>query len=70
MSVVAENLIGVSAGDCESTLMCRVANNPLDALGLVAKTLQYMNEQRIEKISHRRALVKAGRAALATLAEV
>lgn len=66
----AARLIGSSASDCEITLMCQVKNSPFEALSEVARALYWMNEQSIEKLSHRRALVKAGRAALKKLGDM
>lgn len=63
-------LIGTSASDCEISLTCQVETSPLRVLTSVATALFYMNEQGIEKVSHRKALVKAGRAALKNLGDM
>ncbi len=63
-------LIGTSASDCEAGLMCGVERAPMRTLTSVATALFYMNEQGIEKVSHRKALVKAGRAALKKLGDM
>lgn len=63
-------IIGTSASDCETSMMLQAGHSPVKTLNEIAGTLHYMNQHQIEKISHRRALVKAGRKALAVLGEV
>lgn len=63
-------LIGTSASDLEISLTCQVEKSPMRVLTNVATALFYMNEQGIEKVSHRKALVKAGRAALKKLGDM
>lgn len=63
----ALQVIGSSASDCEIEMMLCATNNPATTLETVADTLQYMNEQGIGKVSHRKALMKAGRQALNVL---
>lgn len=64
---VAQGLISTSASDCEIRMMGQAENHPMVTLRDVAGTLHYMNCRGIEMVSHRRALVKAGRKALAAL---
>lgn len=62
-------IIGTSASDCETSMMLQAGHSPVKTLNEIAGALHYMNQHQIEKISHRRALVKAGRKALAVLGE-
>lgn len=65
--VVAQKLVGTSASDCEIKIVGQADKHPMATLREVAGTLHYMNCRGIEKVSHRRALVKAGRKALTVL---
>lgn len=60
---------GTSASDCGITMDRRVDNCPGTALGEIAQVLLMMNFHCIEKKAHRQALARAGRRALARLAE-
>lgn len=62
-------LIGGSATDCDSSLKCSLANNPTGTLRTVTRVLHLMNARDIEKKSHRQALVRAGKKALAMIGE-
>ncbi len=66
----AAKVVGSSASDCEIQMMGQADRNPLSALNAVAGALHYMNSKGVEKISHRRALVKAGRKALAEMEKI
>lgn len=70
MSKSPEQVIGTSASDCEIGLMLSATTSPVATLATIAETLHHMNARGIEKISHRKALVKAGRKALAVLGDV
>ena len=63
-------VIGTSASDCETGMMLSATTSPVRTLETVAETLHYMNASGIEKISHRKALMKAGRKALNVLGEM
>lgn len=63
-------LISTSAADCDSSLNCSLANNPADALRRVTRVLHQMNALGIEKKSHRQAMVRAGKKALAKIGEL
>ncbi len=63
-------VIGTSASDCETGMMLSATTSPVSTLATVAQTLHYMNANGIEKISHRKALMKAGRKALNVLGEM
>lgn len=63
-------IIGTSASDCEISIMLNATTSPVTTLATVANTLHYMNANGIEKISHRKALMKAGRKALNVLGEM
>jgi len=65
-----QSVIGTSASDCEIDMMSFASSNPVTALQVIAQTLNYMNSRKIEKVSHRRALVKAGRKALVELGDM
>ena len=62
--------IGTSASDCETSMVLQAGHNPLRTLDEVAGALHYMNTNGLEKISHRKALMKAGRKALNVLGEL
>jgi len=62
-------LIGGSAADCDSSLNCSLARNPAGTLRTVTRVLHLMNVRDIEKKSHRQALVRAGKKALAKIGE-
>jgi aspartate aminotransferase-like enzyme len=49
--------------------MLSATTSPVSTLATVAETLHYMNANGIEKISHRKALMKAGRKALNVLGD-
>ncbi len=70
MSKAPEYVIGSSASDCEVDMMRYAESSPVSTLATVAETLHYMNANGIEKISHRKALMKAGRKALNVLGEL
>ena len=70
MSKGPQYVIGSSASDCETSLMLSATTSPVSTLATVAETLHYMNANGIEKISHRKALMKAGRKALNVLGDV
>ena len=70
MSKAPQYVIGSSASDCECDMMRHAETSPLSTLATVAETLHYMNANGIEKISHRKALMKAGRKALNVLGEL
>ncbi|AOY88609.1 hypothetical protein BKP64_10765 [Marinobacter salinus] len=63
----AKRVIGTSASDCETGMILSATTSPVSTLATVAETLHYMNANGIEKISHRKALMKAGRKALNVL---
>tara|TARA_R100001244_G_scaffold63164_6_gene52504 strand:+ start:599 stop:826 length:228 start_codon:yes stop_codon:yes gene_type:complete len=63
-------VIGTSASDCEISMVLQAGHNPLRTLDEVAGALHYMNTHGIERISHRKALMKAGRKALNVLGEL
>ncbi|MAM85749.1 hypothetical protein [Marinobacter sp. UBA2678] len=63
-------IIGSSAHDCEVSMVLNAGSSPVRTLTEVAETLHYMNANGIEKISHRKALMKAGRKALNVLGEM
>jgi hypothetical protein len=65
-----ERVIGSSASDCEIEMMLAAGSSPVATLATVAETLYRMNAQGIEKVSHRKALMKAGRVALKKLGEI
>lgn len=69
MSKSPEQVIGTSASDCETETMLSATTSPVSALATIAETLHHMNAKGIRKISHRKALVKAGRKALAALGD-
>lgn len=69
MSKGPKYVIGSSASDCETSLMLSATTSPVSTLATVAETLHYMNANGIEKISHRKALMKAGRKALNVLGD-
>jgi len=64
-----QRLTGGSAADCDSSLKCSLANNPTGTLRTVTRVLHLMNVRDIEKKSHRQALVRAGKKALAMIGE-
>mgnify|MGYP005864403539 CR=1 FL=1 len=64
------HVIGTSASDCETSLMTSATTSPVSTLATVAHTLHYMNAKGIDKISHRKALMKAGRKALNVLGQM
>ena len=70
MRATPENLIGTSASDCEIQMMLSATTSPVSALAAIAEALHYMNSKGIEKTSHRRALLKAGRKALAVMGDM
>jgi hypothetical protein len=51
-------------------MVLNAGSSPVRTLTKVAETLHYMNANGIEKISHRKALMKAGRKALNVLGEM
>lgn len=67
---IAKRTIGTSASDCETGLMLSATTSPVSTLEKIALTLHYMNANGIEKVSHRKALMKAGRKALNVLGEL
>lgn len=69
MSKGPQYVIGSSASDCECDMMRSAEVTPVSTLATVAETLHYMNANGIEKISHRKALMKAGRKALNVLGD-
>lgn len=69
MSRAPQHVIGSSASDCECDMMRYAETSPVSTLATVAETLHYMNANSIEKISHRKALMKAGRKALNVLGD-
>jgi len=70
VSKTPEQVIGTSASDCEIQLVLQASTSPVTTLATIAETLHYMNARGIEKVSRRRALVKAGRKALAVLGDM
>ena len=70
MSKTPEQVIGTSASDCEVELVLQAGTSPVKVLETVAETLHHMNARGIEKVSHRRALMKAGRKALNVLGDM
>lgn len=66
----AARIVGTSASDCEISMRQQAETAPARVLEEVAQTLYWMNRQGIEKLAHRRALMKAGRAALNKLGEI
>ncbi len=69
-NAAAAQVIGTSASDCETGMMLSATTSPVSTLSTVAQTLHYMNAKGIEKVSHRKALMKAGRKALNVLGEM
>lgn len=70
MSKTPEQVIGTSASDCEISMVLCATTSPVTTLATIAETLHHMNAKGIEKISHRKALMKAGRKALAVMGDV
>jgi len=66
----AAMVIGSSASDCDVSMTLQATHSPVRTLCEVAETLHYMNANGIEKISHRKALMKAGRKALNVLGDM
>ena len=64
-----ERVIGSSASDCEIEMMLAAGASPVTTLATVAETLYHMNARGIHKVSHRKALMKAGRKALKLLGD-
>lgn len=62
-------LLGSSASDCQITLDCRVARDPITTLGDVTEVLVMMNHKGVEKKAHRQAMLRADRKALNTIGE-
>ncbi len=69
-NAAAARVIGTSASDWETGMVLSATTSPVSTLATVAQTLHYMNATGIEKISHRKALMKAGRKALNVLGKM
>ncbi len=63
-------LLGTSADDTGTSLMLQAENRPGQLLMDVSMALTIMNKERIEKKSHRQAMIRAGRKALNTIGEL
>lgn len=64
-----QRLINTSAADCSITLTNSANSNPVETIGEITQVLVMMNHQGIDKKSHRQAMLRAARKAMASLAE-
>lgn len=62
-------LLNTSASDCSISMEGMADRKPADALAVVRSALIHMNENGMDRKSHRQALMKAGRLALKKLGE-